>query len=68
MIPSNLTSLLASRKKIVDESDTSDYVAGVGTGRSVRNAFDDKYIEKSSTGFTGLINQGATCCKFIKLN
>jgi ubiquitin carboxyl-terminal hydrolase 47 len=64
MIPSNLSSLLAGRKKYVDDNDKTLSGIAIGTGSrhtSRLTDFDEKYIEKSLTGYTGLINQGATC-------
>jgi uncharacterized UBP type Zn finger protein len=66
MIPSNLGALLASRRKIVEE--TSEVAEGNGSSseeiaskRSVNFEGLESFGEKSSTGYTGLINQGATC-------
>lgn len=67
MIPGNLNSMLAGRKKFVDQySEIS-----IGTGVSLSSngdigGTDSKYtaksfIDKSASGYTGLINQGATC-------
>jgi len=67
MIPSNLKSLLENRKKFVDEN--ADISLGQGTSLSsdIINSTDDEkskgahFGPKSATGYTGLVNQGATC-------
>ena len=63
-----LKQALAGRKKLVDESAST---SAIGTGRG--SITDDKpttaklpfytghMVDKSPTGFTGLLNQGATC-------
>lgn len=67
MIPSNLTSALANRKKYVDEVTTAEEVYGTSAGSYVANTSNIKYSStdvlrvKSDTGYTGLENQGATC-------
>ena len=63
MIPSNLQAVLANRKKFVDENFVSSQ--GEGT-QSVElrceNMFHGtKFVDKPEVGYTGLINQGATC-------
>lgn len=57
---SELLSALASRRKFVEE--TADAVEGVGTGAGAMAASrfaGVQFVEKSDTGLTGLINQGA---------
>eukprot|EP01083_Nonionella_stella_P118255 352992_1 len=63
-----LKNALASRKKMVDETSST---CAIGSGQG--SITDDKpttaklpfytgnMVDKSSTGFTGLLNQGATC-------
>lgn len=64
MIP-NLASVLANRKKFVDE--VSEVGTSMGTGPTdgeflQKSKFSDtSFIAKSSTGYIGLQNQGATC-------
>lgn len=65
MIPGNLLNVLASRKKYIDENSTN--IESEGSNqltelRSTSTQFNSfKFIEKSITLYTGLINQGATC-------
>lgn len=67
MIPLNLASALAGRKKFVEANDdnTAAGASGTGTGSLLQlraaNETGMVFIDKSPTGFTGLINQGATC-------
>jgi uncharacterized UBP type Zn finger protein len=67
MIPLNLSAALAGRKKFVEANDDNTATGGSGTGTGslmqLRAANDTGmvFIDKSTTGFTGLINQGATC-------
>lgn len=63
MIPLNLGAVLASRKKFVDENYASSEGQGTQTVElRCENMFHGtKFIEKPDVGYTGLINQGATC-------
>jgi len=67
MIPLNLSAALAGRKKFVEANDDNTAAGGSGSGTGslmqLRTANDTGMVfsEKSPTGFTGLINQGATC-------
>ena len=66
MIPNNLASVLAGRKRFIDTFSEES----VGTSASSESVLPDgnnskfnkfKFVEKSSTGYTGIVNQGATC-------
>jgi ubiquitin carboxyl-terminal hydrolase 47 len=63
MIPLGLTNVLANRKKFIDENSDTYEGQGQGNGtidlRSTSHGLN--FHEKSLTGYTGLINQGATC-------
>jgi ubiquitin carboxyl-terminal hydrolase 7 len=68
MIPLNLSAALGRRKKFVDANDentSSAGAAGTGSGSLLQlrapNDTGIVFSDKSSTGYTGLINQGATC-------
>jgi uncharacterized UBP type Zn finger protein len=62
MIPSNLGAFLANRRKFVDENFTSTEGQGTETVELRCEMFHGtNFIEKSDVGYTGLINQGATC-------
>lgn len=64
MIPAGLTAALANRKKYVEEQSLVAEGCGAGTGelRVTGSKFAGfTFVEKSETGFTGLVNQGATC-------
>lgn len=63
MIPLNLGAVLANRKKFVDENFTSTEGQGTETFElRCENMFHGtNFIDKSDVGYTGLINQGATC-------
>lgn len=65
MIP-GLREALASRKAFVDETSESSEGVGAGAAGSVGARRGSKFanvsfVEKSATGYTGLVNQGATC-------
>mmetsp|Transcript_23792 Transcript_23792/g.69688 ORF Transcript_23792/g.69688 Transcript_23792/m.69688 type:complete len:1099 (-) Transcript_23792:114-3410(-) len=70
MIP-GLQSALLSRKKYVEEASNVTIGSGAGSGRTDLNGLiasgSSKFallqggLDKSETGFTGLVNQGATC-------
>jgi uncharacterized UBP type Zn finger protein len=60
----NLSSMLANRKKFVDDNYTSSESQGtqtVGLRCSEAMFHGTRFIDKSETGYVGLINQGATC-------
>jgi uncharacterized UBP type Zn finger protein len=65
MIPAGLTNVLANRKKFIDENSDAYEGQGQGTGSASLDlritSHGINFHEKSSTGYTGLINQGATC-------
>src|SRR5690554_4669015 len=64
MIPTGLAAALANRKKYVEEQSLVAEGCGAGTGElrvSGSKFAGFTFVEKSSTGFTGLVNQGATC-------
>ncbi|KAA0163486.1 hypothetical protein FNF31_02880 [Cafeteria roenbergensis] len=65
MIP-GLREALASRKAFVDETSESSEGVGAGATGTVGARRGSKFanvsfVEKSATGYTGLVNQGATC-------
>ena len=66
MDPGLLASALKSRKKYVEESSDA-VVVGVGSNNDLRSTSTVGastgicFTEKSATGHTGLLNQGATC-------
>lgn len=66
MDPGLLASALKSRKKYVEESADA-VVVGIGTNGDLRSTSSTgaclgmQFTEKSATGRTGLLNQGATC-------
>ena len=59
-----LASVLKARKKFVEESGDA-VVEGVGLNADLRSTattlIGERFTEKSSTGYTGITNQGATC-------
>ena len=63
----NLSEALAGRKKYVEAHDENTAGGTEGHGNTslmklrASNETGMAFIEKSSTGYTGLINQGATC-------
>ena len=65
MIPGNLASVLANRKKYIE--DISEVSLSTGQNNSNENdarkplASAASFVPKSATGYTGLLNQGATC-------
>lgn len=68
MIPLDLSKTLANRKKFIDE--VSDISISHGTNTSTASSSDTPlkghmsataFESKSSSGYTGLLNQGATC-------
>lgn len=66
MDPAFLASALKARKKYVEESSDA-VVVGLGTNGDLRPTSNttvfgiESFTSKSPTGFTGLLNQGATC-------
>jgi hypothetical protein len=67
MIPGNLENLLKSRRQYIDE--VSDVVVGQGSsssscaesGSTPSRLGSMSFVDKTTSGFTGLVNQGATC-------
>jgi hypothetical protein len=61
-----LKEALAARKAFVDEASESAEGVGMGsvsgvTGPRASRFYGQSFVDKSSTGLTGLVNQGATC-------
>ena len=66
MLPCNLAGALAARKSYVDAASEVSSSYGIGLNESTAIGKISKwssahFLNKSSTGLTGLINSGATC-------